>query len=97
MILLDYRSHNSFRDLIAPVRLVNDVRESKYALPEKIKKGPPTNKKISVRNMKAQITNMSAADNNGFKSEYHVKFFSYFFLFILFKFLNKILSIEKNV
>lgn len=56
---------------LTPVRLVNDVRESKYALPEKIKKGPPTNKKISVRNMKAQITNMSAADNNGFKSEYH--------------------------
>lgn len=68
------------RDPIAPVRHVNDVRESEYALPEKTKKGPPSNKKISVRNMKAQITNMSAADNAGFKSEYHVKLF-FFLLF----------------
>lgn len=30
--------------------------------------------------MKAQITNMSAADNAGFKSEYHVKLF-FFLLF----------------
>ncbi|XP_052694743.1 receptor-type tyrosine-protein phosphatase alpha-like [Crassostrea angulata] len=49
----------------------NDVVESTYALPEKTKRGPPTNKNISVRNMKAQITNMSLNENNGFKSEYH--------------------------
>lgn len=53
----------------------NDVMESTYALPEKTKRGPPTNKNISVRNMKAQITNMSLNENARFKSEYHVKHF----------------------
>lgn len=53
----------------------NDVVESTYALPEKTKKGPPTNKNIPVRNMKAQIKNMSLNDNTGFKSEYHVRLF----------------------
>lgn len=51
----------------------NDVVESTYALPEKTKKGPPTNKNISIRNMKAQIMNMSLNENAGFKSEYHVR------------------------
>lgn len=55
----------------------NDVVESTYALPEKTKRGPPTNKNISVRNMKAQITNMSLNENNGFKSEYHVRIYSF--------------------
>ncbi|XP_065938529.1 multiple epidermal growth factor-like domains protein 10 [Magallana gigas] len=49
----------------------NDVAEATYALPEKTKRGPPTNKNISVRNMKAQIANMSINENAGFKSEYH--------------------------
>lgn len=53
----------------------NDVVESTYALPEKTKKGPPTNKNISVRNMKAQIINMSLNENAGFKNEYHVRLF----------------------
>uniref|UniRef100_A0A8W8NVL1 Tyrosine-protein phosphatase domain-containing protein n=1 Tax=Magallana gigas TaxID=29159 RepID=A0A8W8NVL1_MAGGI len=49
----------------------NGSRETTYALPEKTKRGPPTNKNIPVRNMKAQITNMSLNENAGFKSEYH--------------------------
>lgn len=53
----------------------NNVAESTYALPEKTKRGPPTNKNIPVRNMKAQIANMSLNENAGFKSEYHVRFF----------------------
>lgn len=59
----------------------NDVVESTYALPEKTKRGPPTNKNIPVRNMKAQITNMSLNENNGFKSEYHVRTYSFGFCF----------------
>lgn len=51
----------------------NDVRETTYALPEKTKRGPPTKKNIPVRNMKAQITNMSLNENAGFKNEYHVR------------------------
>lgn len=53
----------------------NNVAESTYALPEKTKRGPPTNKNIPVRNMKAQIASMSLNENTGFKSEYHVRFF----------------------
>ncbi|XP_065941091.1 receptor-type tyrosine-protein phosphatase epsilon [Magallana gigas] len=49
----------------------NLLKETIYALPEKTKRGPPTNKYIPVRNMKAQITNMSLNENAGFKSEYH--------------------------
>lgn len=51
----------------------NDNLESLYVLPEKTKRGPPTNKNISVRNMKAQIANMSLNENSGFKREYHVR------------------------
>lgn len=51
-----------------------NVEESTYAMPEKTKRGPPTNKNISVRNMKAQIANMSLNENAGFKSEYHVRY-----------------------
>lgn len=53
----------------------NDVRETTYALPEKKKRGPPTNKNIPVRNIKAQITNMCLNENAGFKSEYQVRYF----------------------
>lgn len=47
----------------------------KYALMsrEKTKKGPPINKHISVRNIKAQIANMSSNECAGFKSEYQVR------------------------
>lgn len=45
-----------------------------YALPEKTKRGPPTKKNISIRNIMAQISNMSANENAGFKSEYHVRY-----------------------
>lgn len=63
----------------------NAIKESTYALPEKTKRGPPTNKNIPVRNMKAQITNMSLNENAGFKSEYHVRLFLLIdlFLFVL--------------
>lgn len=40
---------------------------------EKTKKGPPVNKHISVRNIKAQIANMYSNECAGFKSEYHVR------------------------
>lgn len=53
----------------------NDIGETTYAWPEKTKRGPPTNKNIPVRNMKAQITNMSLNENIGFKTEYHVCLF----------------------
>lgn len=64
-------------DCRSPALCPNDVVESTYALPEKTKRGPPTNKNISVRNRKAQITNMSLNENNGFKSEYHVRIYSF--------------------
>lgn len=51
-----------------------DTMELTYALPEKTKRGPPTNKNMSVRNIQAQITNMSSNENAGFKNEYHVIF-----------------------
>lgn len=51
----------------------NNIEETTYALPEKTRRGLPTNKNISIRNMKAQITNMSANENVGFKTEYHVR------------------------
>lgn len=41
---------------------------------EKKKRGPPTNINISVRNIKAQIVNMSSNECAGFKSEYQVRF-----------------------
>lgn len=62
-------------DLRSEKLLANALEESTYALPEKAKRGPPTNKNIPVRNMKAQITNMSLNENAGFKSEYHVRYF----------------------
>lgn len=60
----------------------NDVAESTYALPERTKRGPPTNKNIPVRNMRAQIANMSLNENGGFKSEYHVRLFFLFDMFV---------------
>lgn len=54
-------------------QILNGSGETTYALPEKTKRGPPTNKYISVRNMKAHITNMSLNENAGFKREYHVR------------------------
>lgn len=63
--------------------------DTTYALPEKTKRGPPTNKNISVRNMKSQIANMSLNENAGFKSEYHVRFFAFNDLLLTFlHFLN---------
>lgn len=59
----DHKTHSDY---------ANNSVESTYSLPEKTKRGPPTNKNISVRNINAQIGNMSANENTGFKSEYHV-------------------------
>lgn len=50
----------------------NNVVESTYTLSERSKRGPPTNKNIPIRNIRAQIANMSSNENTGFKSEYHV-------------------------
>lgn len=78
----------------------NAVRESTYAFPEKTKKGPPTNKDIPVRNMKAQITNMSINENAGFKSEYHVYFIfslNVSFFYWLYIFLNLNVLAVKNI
>ncbi|XP_065933837.1 receptor-type tyrosine-protein phosphatase epsilon [Magallana gigas] len=49
----------------------NDTMEYALISREKTKKGPPVNKHISVRNIKAQIANMSSNECAGFKSEYH--------------------------
>lgn len=56
----------SHKDHANEVKLYADVSY------EKTKRGPPTKKYISVKNIKAQITNMSANENSGFKAEYHV-------------------------
>lgn len=64
----------------------NDDANSTYALPEKTKRGPPTNRNISVRNIMAQISNMSANENAGFKNEYHVRF-TFFYSVMLFIFI----------
>lgn len=61
----------------------NGSRETTYALPEKTKRGPPTNKNIPVRNMKAHITNMSLNENAGFKNEYHVRQVCKCFFFLI--------------
>ena len=47
--------------------------DSAPVLPERNMRGPPTNKNIPVRNIKAQIANMSAKENAGFKYEYNVR------------------------
>lgn len=49
----------------------NTTLETTTTLPEKTKRGSPTNKSISIRNIKAQIINMSANENAGFKNEYY--------------------------
>lgn len=50
-----------------------DPTESIQVSHKDTKRGPPTNKNISVRNIKAQIANMSCNENAGFKSEYQVR------------------------
>lgn len=50
----------------------SDAHESSKVPNEKTKKGLPTNKNIPVRNIKAQIVNMTINDNAGFKNEYNV-------------------------
>lgn len=52
----------------------NDPMESSQVSQDRTKRGPPTNKNISVRNIKAQIANMSSNESAGFKSEYQVRF-----------------------
>ena len=49
------------------------VQKPNNCINEPSKKGAPTNKNISVKNMKAQIANMSVNDNAGFKNEYNVR------------------------
>lgn len=71
MFLHHHYFHTDFKP---PVEKANDNGSSIYALPEKTKRGPPTNKNIPIRNIMAQISNMSTNENAGFKSEYHVRF-----------------------
>ena len=47
--------------------------DSTPTLPERTTRGLPTNKNIPVRNIKAQIANMSAKENAGFKIDYNVR------------------------
>lgn len=73
--MIQYNTYRTF--------LTNVVEETTYALPEKTKRGPPTNKNIPVKNMKAQITNMSVNENSGFKREYHVRYFFFIDSFLI--------------
>lgn len=50
-----------------------DANESSRISQEQTKRGPPTNRNISLRNIKAQIANMFANESAGFKSEYQVR------------------------
>ena len=61
----------------------DEVDDSTPDLPERSKRGPPTNMNIPVRNIKAQISNMSAKENAGFKSEYNVRLIFKYILFLL--------------
>nr|XP_022311625.1 receptor-type tyrosine-protein phosphatase epsilon-like isoform X1 [Crassostrea virginica] len=49
----------------------DEADDSTPTLPERPQKGPSTNQNIPIRNIKAQIANMSAKENSGFKSEYN--------------------------
>lgn len=49
-----------------------EANESSRISQEQTKRGPPTHRNISVRNIKAQIANMFANESAGFKSEYQV-------------------------
>ena len=58
--------------------------DSTPTLPDRNSRGPPTNKNIPVRNIKAQIANMSEKENAGFKCEYNVRFIlNYVFLLLI--------------
>lgn len=60
------------------IEQTSNFLETTYALPEKTKRGPPTSKYMSVRNIKAQVANMSVNENAGFKSEYQVGIFFFY-------------------
>ena len=51
----------------------DEADDSTPTLPERNKGGSPTNKRIPVKNITAQIANMSAKENAGFKTEYNVR------------------------
>lgn len=58
----------------------NAIQKPSNYINEPTKRGAPTNKNISVRNIKAQIANMSVSDNVGFKNEYNVRPFTLFYI-----------------
>lgn len=62
-----------FLDISQEIEQTNNTSWATYALPEKTKRGPPTNKNIPVRNIKAHISNMSVNESAGFKNEYNVR------------------------
>nr|XP_034321698.1 receptor-type tyrosine-protein phosphatase epsilon isoform X3 [Crassostrea gigas] len=69
-ITLEHRQ--SYKEGLIPQKgHANDVKIYADVSHEKTTRGPPSKKYISVRNIKAQITNMSANESSGFKTEYN--------------------------
>ena len=60
-------------DNIPQINDVNEADDTTPTLPERINRGPSTNKNIAIRNIAAQIANMSDKENAGFKNEYNVR------------------------
>nr|XP_022311638.1 receptor-type tyrosine-protein phosphatase epsilon-like [Crassostrea virginica] len=58
-------------DNIPQINDVNEADDTTPTLPERINRGPSTNKNIAIRNIAAQIANMSDKENAGFKNEYN--------------------------
>ena len=52
---------------------INEADDTTPTLPERSNRGPSTNKNIAIRNIAAQIANMSDKENAGFKNEYNVR------------------------
>ena len=61
-------------DNIPKINDVNEADDTTPTLPERSNRGPSTNKNIAIRNIAAQIANMSDKENAGFKNEYIVRF-----------------------
>ena len=60
-------------DNIPQINDVNEADDTTPTLPERINRGPSTDKNIAIRNIAAQIANMSDKENAGFKNEYNVR------------------------
>ena len=60
-------------DNIPQINDVNEADDTTPTLPERSNRGRSTNKNIAIRNIAAQIANMSDKENAGFKNEYNVR------------------------